>query len=82
MEITSTTLGYLGLTAAAVIAILLARPWRRAATNRFVNRSAALARPRSRRSAWFGSDPLLFVGAEGGSADCSAAADAGGGGCN
>jgi hypothetical protein len=78
-----TTLGFGGLAAAAVIAVVLSWPRRRASMNRFVKRSGSPARP-DRRSAtdhWFG-DPVLFVGGDAGSADCSAGSDGGGGSCD
>jgi hypothetical protein len=84
MEITTTTLGFVGLAAVAVTAIILAvvRPRQRGATNRFVGRSASAARRRSWRSTnWYASDPVLFVGGDAASADCSAGADGGGGSC-
>lgn len=81
MEITTLTLGVVGLAAVGVIAIILARPRRRVTTTRFVPRSVS-ARPGRRGSTgWFASDPVLFVGADAGSADCGAGAD-GGGGCD
>ncbi len=79
MEITTTTLGYGGLAAVAVIAILLARPWR-ATTNRFGRRPASIRPGRPGSTDWFASDPVLFVGAGAASAECSAAGDGGGGG--
>jgi hypothetical protein len=79
MEITS-TLGFVGLTAVVLIAIVVARLRRRSPTNRFVGWATSPHRSGSRNSTdWFGRDPLLFVGAGSGSADCSAGSDAGGG---
>jgi len=81
MEITTTTLGYAGLAAVAVIAILLARPWRRTTAKRFVRRPASIPRGRPGLTDWFASDPLLFVGADTPSADCGGG-DGGGGSCD
>ncbi len=83
MEISTMTLGFIGLAAVAVTAIVLAvaRPWRRGHTSRFVARSASSPRRRSWTSNWYASDPVLFVGGDVASADCGAGADGGGGSC-
>jgi hypothetical protein len=73
MESITVALVFVGLAAVAVSASIVARLRRRVTTNRFFRRSGSSTRPGSRRStAWFASDPVLFVGGDAATADCSA----------
>jgi hypothetical protein len=82
MDIPTTTLGFVGLGAVAVIMTVLG--WRRRMTaTRFIERSRLSDRPRSRSfTDWFAGDPVLFTGGDAGSVDCSAGTEGGGGGCD
>jgi len=82
MDVTITTLGFVGLGAVAVVMIALAWP-RRTTSKRFVGRSRLSHRPASRSfTNWVAGDPVLFTGADAGAADCGAGGDGGGGGCD
>jgi hypothetical protein len=76
-----TALGFIGLAAVVVIAIVVAWPRRRMPTIRLARRSASSGRSGSGWfSDWSAGNPVFFVGGDAGTSDCGAGGDSGSGG--